>query len=144
MENKIQTRSRATGVIVKDEMLLLIRRVRNGEEYYVFPGGGIERGEVPEEALVREIKEETNLDIKNPKLLFSIAHPKHGDNYFFLVDEFSRSELKLGGPEAEYADKNNQFIPLWIHWSDLDSLILYPEVAREKLMKFLKEAKSHE
>lgn len=38
-----------------------------GEEYAFF-GGGIEEGETPEEALIREIKEELGIEIKNFKL----------------------------------------------------------------------------
>jgi ADP-ribose pyrophosphatase YjhB (NUDIX family) len=33
---------RAAAVIIKDGKILLMRRVKNGREYFVFPGGGIE------------------------------------------------------------------------------------------------------
>lgn len=36
---------------------------------WVFPGGGIEKGEAPEEAIIREIKEETNLDVSIKRLV---------------------------------------------------------------------------
>lgn len=47
--------------IVIDEVnhILLMHRVNNGREYWVFPGGSIEVGETPEEAVLRELKEET-------------------------------------------------------------------------------------
>lgn len=37
------------------------------EGYYDIPGGKIEDGELPEQAAIREMKEETGLEIKNLK-----------------------------------------------------------------------------
>jgi ADP-ribose pyrophosphatase YjhB (NUDIX family) len=56
---------RATGILIQRKKILLIHRINAGKEYYVFPGGGIEEGESPAEGFLREMKEETNLDIHN-------------------------------------------------------------------------------
>ena len=61
---------RAVGVIIKENKILLMRRMKNGQEYYVFPGGGVKEGESTETAIIREIKEELSLDAKIDKLLF--------------------------------------------------------------------------
>ena len=56
----------AMGIIYSEESgILLEKRADTGE--WCTPGGAIELGETLEEALRREIKEETNLDIVNPK-----------------------------------------------------------------------------
>ena len=47
------------GIIEKDGMLGLIYEAES--DYYGFPGGGIEKGETYEEALIREAEEETGL-----------------------------------------------------------------------------------
>jgi 8-oxo-dGTP diphosphatase len=54
---------------------------------YVFPGGSIEGEESPEEAIVREVREETGLDVKVKRLIGSRKHPKTGKNihYFYCV-----------------------------------------------------------
>ena len=47
--------------------ILLSKRQKNKHlgGYWEFPGGKIEKNEAPEQALVREIKEELNIDINN-------------------------------------------------------------------------------
>ena len=62
-------RNRAAAIIVKDGKILLMHRTRNGQEFYVFPGGGVEEGETNEEACAREISEETTLTIKVKELV---------------------------------------------------------------------------
>jgi len=52
-------------LIEKDGRFLLEREViESGKEYWLIPGGKVEYGETLTEALEREIKEETNLDIE--------------------------------------------------------------------------------
>jgi len=59
-----------SAVIEKDGKFLLVKEVlESGKEYWIAPGGAVEFGETLEEALKREIKEETNLDIDIVKFI---------------------------------------------------------------------------
>lgn len=54
------------GIVVLNNRILLIKRVRpstDGLGYWELPGGGLEYGETPDQALIRELKEETGLEI---------------------------------------------------------------------------------
>ena len=51
------------GLIFNPEGKLFLMRSHKWKDNYTMPGGHIEMGERIEEALIREIKEETNLDI---------------------------------------------------------------------------------
>lgn len=63
-------------VIVKDNKIYCCQRGNKGECAFKweFPGGKIELGETKEEALVREIKEELNCEIKVEKYITTIDH----------------------------------------------------------------------
>jgi 8-oxo-dGTP diphosphatase len=79
-------RQRVSGIIIKEGKILLIRRVKEGREYFVFPGGGVEDNESVEEALVRELKEEASIDIQYlmPRALKSnaVIYLEDGDDKF--------------------------------------------------------------
>ncbi|MFU2314671.1 8-oxo-dGTP diphosphatase MutT [Rahnella sp. PCH160] len=59
--------------------------------FWEFPGGKIEAGETPEQAVVRELHEEVGIDAKAPVLLKTLEH-RFPDRiitlYFFLVEEW--------------------------------------------------------
>lgn len=51
-------RGRVQAVVVREKKLLLVKHCVDGEEYWILPGGGIERGENPEQGALRELREE--------------------------------------------------------------------------------------
>lgn len=61
-------RERATVVVMRDGRVLLARDA--GQVHFNMPGGGIEEGEPPEEAAVRELREETALTVTRMECLF--------------------------------------------------------------------------
>ncbi|MEU0180205.1 NUDIX hydrolase [Streptomyces sp. NPDC006207] len=63
-------------VVQEGRVLMVRRRMREGELSWQFPAGGIEAGESPEEAAVRETLEETGLTVSAIKLLGERVHPK--------------------------------------------------------------------
>lgn len=67
----------AAAVIVNDGRVLLVRRrVSEGQLSWQFPAGEVEPGEVEEDAAVRETREETGLEVKVLRSLGSRIHPK--------------------------------------------------------------------
>jgi 8-oxo-dGTP pyrophosphatase MutT (NUDIX family) len=54
-------RQRATAVVVRNDRVLLVLLVSDAAGIFMLPGGGVEPGERPEAAVVRELCEETGL-----------------------------------------------------------------------------------
>ena len=53
---------RTSAIIIKDNKILLQKS--KCDECYCFPGGHVELGEITSEAIIREAKEETNIEVK--------------------------------------------------------------------------------
>jgi len=62
-------------IILKDDRIFATQRgYGDFKDWWEFPGGKIEVGETPEEALVREIREELSADISVDKFLCTVEH----------------------------------------------------------------------
>ena len=53
----------------KDGKILIGERINNHVPYYSIPGGHLDPGETFEECAIREMKEETDLDIIDPRVI---------------------------------------------------------------------------
>lgn len=60
-EYYLYKRSRSAAIVIRDGRILMERVQYFGREFYTVPGGGIEEGESPEEAVLRELWEECGL-----------------------------------------------------------------------------------
>jgi len=121
-------RIRVAPVILRDGAVLLIRHVKGDRTYWLLPGGGVEYGESLADALRREVREETGLDVDVGPLLFandSIPPDKrrHVVNLYFLA--------RITGGELTLGDEPNlvelRFVPL----DELNGIALYPDIRRE-------------
>ena len=129
----MQKRIRAVAVILNDDKIALLHRIKNGKEYYVFPGGGVEIGETVEEAVLRETMEETSLTVKIEKFLYHYLYDDNTENIFYLC-KYVSGILKLGeSNEAEEMRRNSQnfYEPVWIPIKDLSKTLVYPLEARD-------------
>jgi ADP-ribose pyrophosphatase YjhB (NUDIX family) len=112
-------RHTARAIVIHDQKLLLIERYRGNLHYYSIPGGGIEAGETPEEAVIREVAEETScmVRLKRPLYLLKRGEVQH---HFFLCEYVSGDvHLPADSPEALHRRPDNRFIPKWMPLDEL-------------------------
>lgn len=87
--SKRNARVRCVGGVVRDpdDRLLLIRRARPpGQGLWSLPGGRVEEGESDEEALVREVREETGLTVRVGAPVGSIERAGPASTVFDIHD----------------------------------------------------------
>lgn len=138
MPNNNPTKIRCGAIIIKDNKILLIKRVKPDRTYWVFPGGGIEQGETVEEGLEREVYEETGLVITSYEKCFSFCDFKMGiEEIYFLVEARGR-EPQILGIEKERQAEDNKYELCWEHISILDALLVFPPPVRVWLQEYLK------
>lgn len=116
-------RVRACGICIENDRVLMIghRAILGENTFWSPPGGGVEVGEMAEDALKREFLEETGLEIEVGKLLIMnefVKLPLHGIELFFEVKRVG-GELNLGhDPEMNLGEQLIQKI----EWLSLDEI----------------------
>lgn len=125
-------RNRGSSVIIENNKVALIKRVRAGQEYYVFPGGGIEHGESPEQATIRETFEELGVHVAIKGSLGIVNY--NGVQYFFIA-EIIGGVFGTGNGE-EFGDEcmnRGTYEPMCVELEQLSSLDVYPIEIAEKV-----------
>ncbi|MCT2534373.1 NUDIX hydrolase [Aquibacillus koreensis] len=100
----------AQAIVTKNNKVLMVRQfVQRGAIVWNFPGGGIEEGESPEEACVREVHEETGYIVKINRLLYN-------DSYkFTFIAEIVGGEMFLN---KELKDNDDILEVSWVSLDD--------------------------
>lgn len=115
-------RTRAGIVLIEDDKVALIERLRAGLDYFVFPGGGVDHGETPEQAAIREAMEELGVEVAIKQKVAMIYFDQSTQVYFLA--ERVRGEFGTGtGEEFTDADPNDPqegvYVPVWMPIDEL-------------------------
>lgn len=111
----------SAAIIVRDDRVLMVRRrIKEGELMWQFPAGGIEPGENAEQAAVRETAEETGLTVEAVKLLGERVHPKTG-----RMMSYTACSVVTNSDEARVADDDELDAVEWVTHADIPTLVPY-------------------
>ena len=98
---------RCQAAILKDNRMLVLRQYncKRQEEDWMLPGGGLEDGETEQQCIIRELKEETGLEIEIKEILFD--EPGNGKDVYkryvtFLCTPMKDSIQMIGNETVSY------------------------------------------
>ena len=116
-------RTRAGVVLIEDNKVALIERHRAGLDYFVFPGGGVDEGESPEQAAIRETMEELGIQVAIKQKIAEIHFGRTSKHVYFLVERVG-GEFGAGtGEEFTDSDPDHPeegiYIPIWMPIGEL-------------------------
>ena len=114
-------RVRAGIVLIQDHKVALIERHRAGLTYFVFPGGGVDEGESPEQAAIREAMEELGIEVVIRQKVAEIQLGHKSRQVYFLVEQ-TGGQFGTGAGE-EYGNaisaEEGVYIPVWMPIEEL-------------------------
>ncbi len=96
-------------LITDRSRLLLQNRTKKDWQGYTLPGGHVEPGESFDDAAIREMQEETDLDIKNPRLAGVKQFPIENGRYIVLLfkaTEYSGTVVSSDEGQMEWVESD--------------------------------------
>ena len=107
----------------KDNQTLMLHRIKKENDIHEGKwnglGGKFHKGESPEDCVIREVKEESGLDILNPQLKGFISFPEFSKNtdwhvFIFVAEEFTGKLINSPEGVLEWIDNKDLLnLPLW-------------------------------
>ena len=129
-------------VLDEDNRILMIKQEHPERTVWMVPGGGIEEGENSAQAAVREVREETGLEVEILGLIWHVEEVSQRGQRFV---NFFRASLRGGKPalghDPELSESEQVLADLRFmsreEVADLENL--YPEFLREELWQHLEQ-----
>jgi len=135
-------RQAVRAIVIHDNKLLVMHRNKFGQEYDTLVGGGVDVGEGLEQALHRELNEETGVQITNLRRVFiEEAGDPYGTQHVFLCD-YVAGEPSLH-PDSDEAQIHrmgaNLYIPKWLPLAELPAAPFVSERLKAAILQGLQK-----
>lgn len=129
-------------ILDKENRILMVKQHHDEKDIWMVPGGGIEEGESSMAAAVREMKEETGLDVEIDRLIWHTEEVSARGQRFvnFFMGRIKGGELTLGA-DPEFDNEHQVLREVrFMSREEIEQVEhLYPEYLRDEFWRFLNE-----
>jgi len=129
-------RVRAAAVLIRDGAIALMERHKGGRHYFAFPGGGVDDGETPEGAVIREVFEELGLAVRVVRPIAEVWLDGSRQIHY-LVEEVG-GEFGTG-QGSEYSPHrlahHGTYQPVWMRVDDIPVHLVLPHAVAELVVR---------
>ena len=126
-------------IVRKQGQVLLMKRHKEGHNFFALPGGHIEQGESPEQAARRELLEETTVTVTDMRQVYLLTTKGYGSQVIFLGEHaHGNAMLDPESHEAQLTQEgDNTYEPVWVSYADLGETDILPSVLKERIVRDL-------
>lgn len=136
---------RVCGIILHENKILAMHDGRS--PYYYLPGGRVKINETAEEAILRELKEEIDIEAKIIRPLWinqgffieDVNHEKYHELCVYFLIDITQTNLLLKGNRFVVDENNHCNTFEWLDFNQLKDEYFYPTFLKEKIGNLPKE-----
>lgn len=110
-----------------------------GIALFPFPGGGVDEGESPEQAAIREAEEELGIQVKLKQKVADVQFGGRLQVYFLAEKQSGEFGTGTGEEYGEYDPLHGTYQPLWMPLEDMKSRNVVPRELADLVLRFVKE-----
>lgn len=133
----------ARAIIIENGKMLVMYRNKYSSEYFTLVGGRVNEGESTEEALVREVQEETGLKVTAARLVYIEEQPApYNSQYIYLCEVAPHGDIALASNSEEGMMNKlgmNMHEPRWVNAAALASMPFRSPNLHQAIIRALKE-----
>lgn len=136
-------RKAARAIIIENDRILVMHRNKYGSQYFTLVGGRLNDNETPEQALVREVYEETGIRVRAGRPVFIEEHAApHNVQYIYLCEveahgDAAIQETSEEGEMNKYGANTHQ--PSWVSKGAFANLPFRTPQLQEAIVKAFKK-----
>ena len=107
--------------------------------YFAFPGGGVDEGESPQQAAIREAEEELGIQVEIKQKVAEVIFNGNTQHYFLAEKLSGEFGTGTGEEYGEYNPVHGTYHPLWMPLADVLNNNVLPRELAELVVRFAKE-----
>lgn len=133
----------ARAIVIEDDKILVMHRNKSGSQYFTLVGGRVNDDETLEQGLIREVKEETGLEVTSAQQVFFELHPEPYNEQYIYVCKVGPHDEHISVLESSEEGQLNKLdanihTPMWAPVNSFKSLAFRTPQLQEAILKALK------